>query len=84
MKLCHYAECRDLFIGMLNVIMLNVIMLNVVATALIISGLLRDSSARMKHSINDTQHSITPPLCSVVCFIFMPSVIMLNAVVPNK
>jgi hypothetical protein len=24
-KLCHYAECRDLFIGVLNVIMLIVV-----------------------------------------------------------
>ncbi len=34
MKLCHYpefhcAECRNLFIGMLNVIMLSVVRLNV-------------------------------------------------------
>jgi hypothetical protein len=28
---CHYAECRDLCIVMLNVIMLSVVMLNVVA-----------------------------------------------------
>ncbi len=27
----HYAECRDLFIVMLNAIMLSVVMLNVVA-----------------------------------------------------
>ncbi len=26
----HYAECRDLFIAMLNVVMLSVVMLNVV------------------------------------------------------
>ncbi len=31
MTLCHYAECRDLFIGMLNVIVLSVVMLSVVA-----------------------------------------------------
>jgi len=30
MKLCHYAECRDLFIGMLNVIMLSVVMLSAI------------------------------------------------------
>jgi hypothetical protein len=27
---CHYAECRDLFIVMMNVIMLSVIMLSVI------------------------------------------------------
>jgi hypothetical protein len=35
MKLCHdgenhYAECRNLFIGMLNVVLLSVIMLSIV------------------------------------------------------
>jgi hypothetical protein len=30
----HYAECRILFINMLNVVMLNVIMLNVMALAI--------------------------------------------------
>jgi hypothetical protein len=33
-SICHYAECRDLFIVMLNVIMLSVVMLSVVATIL--------------------------------------------------
>ncbi len=32
--ICHYAECRDLCIVMLNVIMLSVIKLNVVAPLL--------------------------------------------------
>ncbi len=31
LSICHYAECHDLFIVLLNVIMLNVIMLNVEA-----------------------------------------------------
>jgi hypothetical protein len=36
MKLCQYAEClcaecRDLYIGMLNVVILSVVMLSVVA-----------------------------------------------------
>jgi hypothetical protein len=29
--MCHYAECQDLFIIVLNVIMLSVVILNVVA-----------------------------------------------------
>jgi hypothetical protein len=28
---CHYAECRDLYFDMLNVVMLSAVMLNVVA-----------------------------------------------------
>jgi hypothetical protein len=40
MKLCHYAEwhcaeCRDLYIAMLNVVMLSVIRLNVVMLSVI-------------------------------------------------
>jgi hypothetical protein len=35
--LCHYAECRVLFIVMLNVIMLNVVMLSVVAPSNLLS-----------------------------------------------
>jgi hypothetical protein len=40
MKLCHYAEChcaecRDLFIGMLNVVMLSVVRLNVVMLSVV-------------------------------------------------
>jgi hypothetical protein len=34
--MCHNAECRDLFIVMLNVVMLIVIMLNVVKLGVII------------------------------------------------
>jgi hypothetical protein len=33
---CHYAECRDLFNVMLNVILLSVVMLNVVMLSVII------------------------------------------------
>ncbi len=33
--LCHYAECRVLFITMLNVIMLSVVMLNVVMLSVV-------------------------------------------------
>jgi hypothetical protein len=31
LSICHYAECRDLFIVMLSGVMLNVVMLNVEA-----------------------------------------------------
>ncbi len=37
-KICHYAECaecRDLFIGMLNVVMLSVVRLNVVRLSVV-------------------------------------------------
>jgi hypothetical protein len=34
-KLCHYAECRDLFIGMLNVVMVSVIMLSVIRLSVV-------------------------------------------------
>ncbi len=42
-KLCHYAEyhcaeCRGLFIGMLNVIMLSVVMLSVVMLSVVMLG----------------------------------------------
>ncbi len=32
---CHYAECRDVFIAMLNIIKLGVIVLNVVMLSVI-------------------------------------------------
>ncbi len=35
--ICHYAECRDLFIVMLNVILLSVIMVNVVILSVMLS-----------------------------------------------
>jgi hypothetical protein len=46
MRLCHYAErhcaeCRDLFIGMLNVILLNVVLLSVIMLCVILLSVVK-------------------------------------------
>jgi hypothetical protein len=44
---CHYAECRDLFIVLLNVIMLGVIILSVVMPRAVILSLIIPSTIMM-------------------------------------
>ncbi len=60
MKLCHYAEyhcadCRDLFIGMPNVVMLSVIMLSVVRLNVVMLSVVAPENATF--SIKDTEHN---------------------------
>jgi hypothetical protein len=46
---CHYAECRVLFIIMLNVIMLNVVMLSVIMLSAVVPvGRTKTSANRLK------------------------------------
>jgi hypothetical protein len=45
--LCNYAECRVLFIIMLNVIRLNVVMLNVVMLSLVMLSVVASPGANV-------------------------------------
>jgi hypothetical protein len=38
--ICHYAECSDIVIIMLNVIMLSVVMLNVIILSVVIHSVM--------------------------------------------
>jgi hypothetical protein len=48
---CHYAECRDLCIVMLNVIMLNVVMLSVVMLNIVAPSSLLQTEGNLSLSV---------------------------------